>query len=140
MTSYRRSLVSSFETDKTMLRKMYFIPADQLYGSAFMSREPSAVSKRKHRETVKKRNPYSEAIKIRNHHPYEEWLKMRHKKDEDDPRKKYSTKAFADILIRLMPTGQSSNVPLLHHRLLRQRHHRLKSSNMNLRNKTCCGR
>jgi len=71
-----------------MLRKMYLNPADNLHDSPFMSREPTAVSKRKHRETVKKRNPYAGAIKIRKHHPYEEWLKMRHKMDEAELRKR----------------------------------------------------
>jgi len=47
-----------------------------------------AVSTRKHRETVKKRDPYAEAKKIRKHHPYEKWLKMRKKMDEADLRKK----------------------------------------------------
>ena len=75
---------------------MYLIPADRLHGSPFMSREPT-VSKRKYRETVKKRNPYEEANKIREHHPYEEWLKLRHMMDEADLRKKTETNAFADI-------------------------------------------
>ena len=74
-----------------------------------MSREPM-VSKRKHRETVKKRNPYAEANNIRKHHPYEEWLKMRHKMDEADLRKKTETNAFVEFLCRVMPTGQASNV------------------------------
>ena len=65
---------------------MYLIRADRLQGSPFMSREPT-VSKNKHRETFKKRNPYGEAIKKRKHHPYEDWLKMRHKMDEADLRK-----------------------------------------------------
>jgi len=64
-----------------MLRKMYLIPADLFHGSSFMSREPTAVSKRKHRETIKKRDSYAEAKMIRKHHPYEEWLKMRKKID-----------------------------------------------------------
>ena len=63
---------------------MYLIPADRLHGSPLKSREPTAVSKRKHRETVKKRDPNAEAKKIRNLHPYEEWLKMRKKMDEAD--------------------------------------------------------
>jgi len=88
---------------------MYLIPADRLHGSPLMSREPT-VSKRKHRETGKKRNPYAEANKIRKHHPYEEWLKLRHKMDEADLRKKTETNLFLDILIRVMPTGQASKV------------------------------
>jgi len=71
-----------------MLRKMYLIPADRLHISPFMSREPMAFSKRKHRETVKIPDPYAEAKKIRKHHPYEEWLAMRKKMDEGDLRKK----------------------------------------------------
>jgi len=51
-----------------------------------MSREQTTFSKRKHRE--KKRDPYAEAGKIRKHHPYEEWLKLRKKMDEADMRKK----------------------------------------------------
>jgi len=78
---------------------MYLIPADRLHCSAFMSRERT-VSKPQHREPVKKRkhhNPYAEAIKIRKHHSYEEWLKMRHKMNEADLRKKTETNAFADF-------------------------------------------
>jgi len=58
-----------------MLRKMYLIPTDRRTVSPFMSREPTAVSKRKNSE--KKRDPYAEARKTRKHHPYEEWLKLR---------------------------------------------------------------
>jgi len=76
-----------------------------------MSREPTTVSKRKHRETVKKRNPYAEAIKIRKHQPYEEWLKMRHKMDEAEISKKTETNAFMESLNRVMPTGQASKFP-----------------------------
>ena len=93
-----------------MLRKMYLIPADRLHGSPFMSREPAAVSIRKHRGTVKKRNPYAEANKIRKHHPHEEWLKMRKKVDEADLRKKTETNVFAEFLSKVMPTGQDSKV------------------------------
>jgi len=57
---------------------MYLIPADRMPGSTFMS----AVGKR--RETVKKRDHYAEVQKIRKHHPYEKWLKMREKMDEAD--------------------------------------------------------
>ena len=89
---------------------MYLIPADRLHGSSFMSRETTAVSKRKHRETVKKRDPYAEAKKIRKHHPYEKWLKMRKKMDEADLRKKTETNVFAEFLSKVMPTGQASNV------------------------------
>jgi len=74
---------------------MYLIPADRLHGSSFMSRETTAVSKRKHRETVKKSDHYAEAKKICKHHPYAEWLKMRKKTDEDDLRKKTEKKVFA---------------------------------------------
>ena len=76
-----------------------------------MSREPTAaVSKRKYWETVKKRNPYAEAIKIRKHHPYEYWLKMRKKMDEVDMGKKNETNVFAELLSKVMPTGPASNV------------------------------
>jgi len=81
-----------------------------------MSREPT-VSKRQHRETVKKRkhhNPYAVADKIRKHHPYEGWLKMRHKMDEPDLRRKIETNAFADFLSPVMPTGQASKVSTPH--------------------------
>ena len=91
-----------------MLRKMYLIPADRLHGSQFMSRKPTAVSKRKHRETFKKREPYAEAKKIRKHHPYEEWLNMRKKMDEADLRKKTETNMFAELLSKVMPTRQTS--------------------------------
>jgi len=104
--SYRRTIASSFLTDKIMLRKMYFIPADRLHGSTFMSREPT-VSKLKHH------NPYAEAIKIRKHHPYEEWLKLRRRMDEADLRKKTETNSFAEFLGRLIPKGQASKFPLL---------------------------
>jgi len=89
---------------------MYLIPADRLHGSPFMSREPTAVSKRKLRETVKKRYPYAEAKKIRKHYPYDEWLKMRKKLDEPDLRKKTDTKVFAEFLSKVMPTGQARKV------------------------------
>ena len=64
-----------------MLSNVYLIPADRLHGSPFKSREPTVVSKRKHRETVKKRNHYAEAKRIRENDPYEKWLKMRKKMD-----------------------------------------------------------
>jgi len=85
---------------------MYLIPADRLPGSPFMSREPTAFSKRKHRET--KRDPYAEARKIRKHHPYEEWLKLRKKMDEADLRKKTETNVFAEFLCKVMPEGQAA--------------------------------
>ena len=88
---------------------MYLIPADRLQVSPFMSREPTAVSKRKHRDTIKKFDPYAEAKKVRKHHPYEEWLKMRKKMDEADLRKKTETNVFAKILSKVMPKGQASN-------------------------------
>jgi len=75
---------------------MYLIPADRLHGSPFMTWEPT-VSKHKHGETVKKRNPYAEAFKIRKHHPNQTWLKMRHKMDEAELKKKTETNAFADF-------------------------------------------
>jgi len=75
-----------------------------------MSREPTTtVSKRKHREN--KRDPYAEARKIRKHHPYEEWLKLRKKMDEADLRKKTETNMFAEFLSKVMPTGQSAPPP-----------------------------
>jgi len=73
-----------------------------------MSREPT-VSKRKHRE--KKRDPNAEARKIRKHHPYEEWLKLRKKMDEADLRKKAETNVFAEILCKVMPIGQAPPLP-----------------------------
>ena len=88
---------------------MYLIPADRLPGSPFMSREQTAVSKRKHRE--KKRDPYAEARKIRKHHPYEEWLKLRKKMDEADLRKKSETNVLAEFLSKVMPTGQAAPPP-----------------------------
>ena len=95
---------------------MYLTSADNLHGSPFMSREPT-VSKRKHRETVKKRDPYAETKKIRKNHPNEEWLKMRKKMDDTDLRKKTETNVFAEILSKVMPRGQASNVALMHLRL-----------------------
>jgi len=83
---------------------MYLIPADRLHGSPFMSREPT-VTKRKHRE--KKSDPNAEARKIRKHHPYEEWLKIRKKMYEVDLRKKTETNVFAEFLSKVMPTGQA---------------------------------
>jgi len=80
---------------------MYLIPADRLRGSPFMTREPSSVSIRKH---------HAEAVKIRKHHPYEQWLKVRRKRDEADLRKKTETNLIADFLSRVMPTGQVSKV------------------------------
>jgi len=88
---------------------MYLIPADRLPGSPFMSREPTAVSKRTHRE--KKRDPYAEARKIRKHHPYEECLKLRKKMDEADLRKKTETNVFAEFLSKVMPKGQAALPP-----------------------------
>jgi len=76
---------------------MYLIPADRLHDSPFMSREPT-VSKRKHRETGKKRDPYAEDNKIRK------------KMDKADLRKKTETNVFAEFLSKVMPTGQASNV------------------------------
>jgi len=76
-----------------------------------MSREPTttAVPKRKHRE--KKRDPYAEARKIRKHHPYEEWLKLRKKMDKADLRKKTETNVFAEFVSKVMPKGQAANPP-----------------------------
>ena len=90
---------------------MYLIPADRMPGSPFMSREPTttAVPKRKHRE--KKRDPYAEARKIRKHHPYEEWLKLRKKMDKADLRKKTETNVFAEFVSKVMPKGQAANPP-----------------------------
>ena len=75
---------------------MYLIPADRLRGSTFMTREPT-VSIRKQKAPVKKRKHHSEAVKIRKHHPYEQWLKVRQKMDEADLRKKTETNVFADF-------------------------------------------
>ena len=77
---------------------MYLIPTERLHVSPFMSREPTAaVSNPNHREMIKKPDPYSEAKKIRKHHPYEGWLKMRKKIDEADLRKKTETNVFAEF-------------------------------------------
>ena len=64
------------------------------------------------RKRFKIRNRYAEVNKIRKHHTYEEWLKMRHKMDEDDLRKKTERNAFADFLSPVMPTGQASKISL----------------------------
>ena len=74
-----------------------------------MTREPT-VSIRKQKAPVKKRKHHAEAVKIRNHHPYEQWLKVRRKIDEADLRKKTETNVVGDILSRVMPTGQASKV------------------------------
>ena len=63
---------------------------------------------------MKKRKHHAEAVKIRKHHPYEEWLKVLRKMDEADLRKKTETNVIADFLSRVMPKGQASKVPLLH--------------------------
>jgi len=89
---------------------MYLIPADRLRGSPFMTRQPSSVSIRKQKAPVKKRKYHSEAVKIRKHHPYEQWLKVRRKMDEADLRKTTETNVIADFLSRVMPTGQASKV------------------------------
>ena len=89
---------------------MYLIPADRLHVSPFMTREPAIW---KHMETVKKRNhhnPYAEAIKIRKHHPCEEWLKMRQKMDEADLRKKERDECICRFLKSFLPTGQAIKV------------------------------
>ena len=57
---------------------------------------------------MKKRKHHAEAVKIRKHHPYEQWLKMRRKMDEAELRKKTETNVFADFLSRVMPAGQTS--------------------------------
>ena len=46
---------------------------------------------------MKKRKHHAEAVKIRKHHPYEQWLKVRRKMDEADIRKKTETNVFADF-------------------------------------------
>ena len=61
-----------------------------------MTREP-AILIRKQRESVKKCKHHAEAVKIRKHHTYEQWLKVRQKMDEADLRKKTETNAFADF-------------------------------------------
>jgi len=75
---------------------MYLIPADRLRGSPFMTREPM-VSIRKQKAPVKKRKHHAEAFKIRKHHLYEQWLKVRRKLDEADLRKKTETNVIADF-------------------------------------------
>jgi len=72
-----------------MLRKMYFIPADRLRGSSSMTRE-TTVSIRKQKAPVKKRKHHAEAVKIRKHHPYEQWTKK-------ILEKKTETNVFADF-------------------------------------------
>jgi len=71
-----------------MLPKMYIIPADRLHGSPLM--------KRKHLEQVNIFNHQGQ-VKIRKHHPYEEWIKMRQKMNKADITKKTETNAFADF-------------------------------------------
>ena len=61
---------------------MYLVPADHYHTG------------RSHRKRNKKRTK---------HHPYEEWVKMRHKIREADIRRKTRTKAISDFLRRLMP-------------------------------------
>ena len=79
-----------------MLRKMYLNPADRLRGSPFMTRDPT-VSIRKQKAPVKKRKYHAEAVKIRKHHPYEQWLKVRQEMEVAGLRKKTETNAFADF-------------------------------------------
>jgi len=79
-----------------MLRKMYLIPTDRLRGTPFITREPT-VSIRKKNAPVKKRKHHAEAVKIRKHHPYEQWLKLRQKIDKADLRKKTETNVFVDF-------------------------------------------
>jgi len=74
-----------------------------------MTREPK-VSMRKEKTPVKKRKHHAEAVKLSKHRPNEQWLKMRRKMDEADLRKKTETNIFADLLSRVMPTGQVSKV------------------------------
>jgi len=74
-----------------------------------MTRQPT-VSIRKQKAHVKKHKHHAEAVKIRKHHPYEQWLKVRRKVDEADLRKKTETNVIADFLSRIMPTGQVSKV------------------------------
>jgi len=97
------------KTDKIMLRKMYLIPDDRLRGSSFMTREPTVLI-RKQKAHLKKRKYHAEAVKIRKHHPYEQWLKVRRKMDDADIRKKIETNVIADFLSLIMPTGQVSQV------------------------------
>jgi len=89
---------------------MYLIPADRMQSYLFMSRESTVVSKRKHRETVKKRDPFAEAKKIRKHHPYEECPYMRKKMNGADLRKMTVTNTFAEFLSKVMPRRQASKV------------------------------
>ena len=91
-----------------MLRKMYLIPANRLRSSHFMAREPATVSIRKQKAPVKKRKHHAEAVKIRKHHPYEQWLKVRQNMDEADLRKKTETNVFADFLSRVISARQAS--------------------------------
>jgi len=88
---------------------MYLNPADRLRGSPFMTRDPT-VSIRKQKAPVKKRKYHAEAVKLRKHHPYEQWLKVRRKMDETDLRKETETNVFVDFLSRVMPAGQVSKV------------------------------
>jgi len=75
---------------------MYLNPANSFRGSPFLTREPT-VSIRKKKAPVKKRKHHAEAVKIRKHHPYEQWLKVRQKMDEADLRKKTETNVIADF-------------------------------------------
>jgi len=45
------------------------------------------------------------------HHPYEEWVKMRHKIHEADIRRKTRTKAISDFLRRVMPDRDLPSYP-----------------------------
>jgi len=74
-----------------------------------MTREPT-VSIRKQKAPGKKRKHHAEAVKLRKHHPYEQWLKVRRKMDDADLRKKTEMNVIADFLSRVMPTGQASKV------------------------------
>jgi len=69
-----------------------------------------------HNRDKRRRRPLSSprerkrAGRFKNNHPYEEWLKMRHKFSEADIRRKTQTKAISDFLRRVITdTTTTSN-------------------------------
>jgi len=101
--SYRRSLASSYETDKIMLRKMYLIPAERLHGSPPMQRNREKQVKKRERVKKRKHDPYAEAVKIRKHHPMRCGLRCV---------KKWTRQILeiCEFLSLVMPTWQASKV------------------------------
>jgi len=50
---------------------------------------------------------------VKEHHPYEEWVKMRHKIRKAEMRRKTRTKSISDFLRRVMPEGRCPPPPIL---------------------------